>query len=86
VKRPAGYDAAKAALINAIRGKRLAANVIDSVNDHGNSHEPDWYRTTIMVEDLRTWLKLLLRLDSPACDLDTQVLVETLRARGSYLS
>jgi hypothetical protein len=57
VKRPTGYDAAKAALINAIRGKRLAANVIDLVNDHGNSHGPDWHHTTIMVEDLRTWLK-----------------------------
>jgi hypothetical protein len=44
--RPMGYDAAKAALINAIHGKRLDAHF---------SH--DWRSTTIMVEDLRTWLR-----------------------------
>jgi hypothetical protein len=53
--RPSGYDAAKAALINAIQGKRIAAKVIES----GESEDfttPDWHRTTIMVEALRTWL------------------------------
>jgi hypothetical protein len=55
--RPAGYDAAKAALINAINGKRVVANVIDLVDDDGRSHGPDWHHTTIMVEDLRAWLR-----------------------------
>jgi hypothetical protein len=55
--RPKGYDAAKAALINSINGKRLAATVVNSVGDDGWSAGPDWHQTTIMVEDLRAWLK-----------------------------
>jgi hypothetical protein len=54
--RPRGYDAAKTALINAIRGKRLTANVVDS-DGSPFSCGPDWHQTTIMVEDLRGWLK-----------------------------
>src|SRR5262245_10426131 len=60
-KRPSGYDAAKAALINAINGKRLAATVIESVIDpldsDGDFSVTNWHSTTIVVEDLRTWLK-----------------------------
>jgi hypothetical protein len=36
-RRPTGYDAAKAALINAIRGERLPATRIDAVNEDGTS-------------------------------------------------
>jgi hypothetical protein len=55
--RPRGYDAAKAALMNAINGKRLVASAIDLVDLDGNSRGPDWRHTTIMVEDLRAWLR-----------------------------
>jgi len=56
--RPKGYDAAKAALINSINGKRLAAKVVHTVDDDGFSRGgPDWHQTTIMVEDLRVWLR-----------------------------
>jgi hypothetical protein len=55
--RPLGYDAAKAALINAINGKRLSATVIDAEDGFGNSRT-DWHSTTVRVEDLRMWLKL----------------------------
>jgi len=55
--RPAGYNAAKAALINAVNGKRLAATVVNSTNNDGWSSGPDWHQTTIMVEDLRVWLR-----------------------------
>ena len=57
-----GCDAAKTALMNAIKGKRLRANVVYDyvVDDDGEwtrCSEPDWHRTTIVVEDLRAWLK-----------------------------
>ena len=57
-----GYDAAKTALINAIKGKRLRAKIVHDYveNDDGEwtrCSEPDWHRTTIVVEDLRAWLK-----------------------------
>ena len=57
--RPPGFDAAKAALINAIMGKRLVANVVHwgDIDGESDSHGPDWHGTTIMVEDLRTWLR-----------------------------
>jgi plasmid maintenance system killer protein len=55
--RPAGYDAAKAALVNAINGKRLVAKVVDWLDENGYSQGPDWHHTTIMVEDLQAWLK-----------------------------
>jgi len=55
--RPRGYGAAKAALINAINGKRLAANVVDSEDEGGRSYGPNWHQTTIMVEELRAWLR-----------------------------
>jgi hypothetical protein len=53
---PTGYDAARAALINAIRGKRLSANVVDP-EDKNLAMYTEWDRTTIMVEDLQVWLK-----------------------------
>jgi hypothetical protein len=56
-RRPKGYNAAKAALVNAVNGKRLAATIVESVDRDGNSYGPDWHSTTIMVEDLRTWLR-----------------------------
>jgi hypothetical protein len=55
--RPMGYNAAKAALINAVNGKRLAATVVNSLGEDGWSSGPDWHQTTIMVEDLRVWLR-----------------------------
>jgi hypothetical protein len=54
--RPQGYDAAKAALVNAISARRLVANVVEAKNGDGLSFGPDWYRTTVMVEDLQAWL------------------------------
>jgi hypothetical protein len=54
--RPRGYDAASAALVNAIRGNRLSANII-RVDDQFGNDGIDWYQTTVLVEDLRTWLK-----------------------------
>src|SRR5262245_18840399 len=55
--RPSGYDAAKTALMNAIIGGRLPANVVDEVDENGRTYGPDWHQTTIAVEDLRLWLK-----------------------------
>lgn len=55
--RPAGYDAAKTALVNAIKGNKLPAKVIDVQDEYGQSCGPDWHETTIAIEDLRPWLK-----------------------------
>jgi hypothetical protein len=55
--RPAGYNAAKAALVNAIKRNRLPAKVIDVEDEHGRDRGPDWHETTIAIEDLRPWLK-----------------------------
>jgi len=55
--RPRGYNAAKAALVNAVNGKRLAATIIESEDRDDSKNGPDWHATTIMVEDLRTWLR-----------------------------
>jgi hypothetical protein len=55
--RPAGYDVAKTALVNAIKGNRLPAKVIDIEDEHGGNCGPDWHETTIAIEDLRPWLK-----------------------------
>ena len=56
-----GYDAAKTALMNAIIGKRLRANVaydyVEGEDGEWTRSERDWHRTTIVVEDLRAWLK-----------------------------
>jgi hypothetical protein len=51
--RPEGYAAAKAALVNAIRGKRLRANIVE----YEDVAEPSWHQTTVSVEDLRVWLR-----------------------------
>lgn len=56
--RPKGYDAAKAALSNAIMGKRLPAQIIWLEDeDSGRSYGPDWSTTTIAVTDLQDWLR-----------------------------
>src|SRR6185437_8197311 len=53
-KRPRGYDAAKAALVNGIKAKRLSANIVEIKNEMGQpTGEPDWYQTTVSVESLR---------------------------------
>jgi hypothetical protein len=54
---PAGYAAAKAALVNAITRKRLPASIIEAEDNFGNPSGPDWHQTTVAVEDLRTWLR-----------------------------
>jgi hypothetical protein len=54
--KPSGYDAVRAALANAIKGNRLPAN-ISHVDDQFGNGGIDWYQTTVLVEDLRTWLK-----------------------------
>jgi hypothetical protein len=51
--KPSGYDAVRA---NAIKGNRLPAN-ISRVDDQFGNDGIDWYQTTVLVEDLRTWLK-----------------------------
>ena len=60
--RSDGYEAAKTALMNAIIGKRLRANVAyDSVEGEDGEWTRgglDWHQTTIIVEDLRAWLRL----------------------------
>lgn len=55
--RPPGYDAARTAMMNAIKGKRLPATLVDIEDDNGNRYGPDWGQTRIAVEDLRTWLR-----------------------------
>src|SRR5262245_20976106 len=50
--RPPGYDAAKAALVNAISGNLLKANIVELES----AQVPDWHHTTIAVEDLKGWL------------------------------
>jgi hypothetical protein len=52
--RPPGYDAAKAALVNAIKGKRIKANIVE----YECASAPDWHQTTVAVEDLKAWLRL----------------------------
>jgi hypothetical protein len=56
-----GYDAAKTALMNAIIGKRLRAKVaydyVEGEDGEWTRSKPDWHQTTIVVEDLRAWLK-----------------------------
>jgi hypothetical protein len=39
--------------VNAIRGKRLRANLVE----YEDFPEPSWHLTTISVEDLRVWLR-----------------------------
>jgi hypothetical protein len=53
--RPAGYDAAKAALMNAINRKRLPAGIAE--RDDTDSREVDWHRTVVAVEDTEQWLR-----------------------------
>jgi hypothetical protein len=58
--RPTGFDAVETALINAIEGKRLPAKVtqIEAVDEYdGPVTDLNLHRTTILVEDLRSWLK-----------------------------
>jgi hypothetical protein len=52
--RPEGYDAVIAALYNAVRTKRLKADVIEAKEDAGDI---SFDGTTIEVEDLKAWLK-----------------------------
>ena len=55
--RPRGYDAAKTALVHAIIGGRLPGRIVESHDDFGNGWT-DWARTTVAVDDLRSWLKV----------------------------
>ena len=56
--RPRGYDAAKAALMNAIERKRLPANVVEFEDEMGRTFgQTNWQKTTISIEDLRSWLR-----------------------------
>src|SRR5262245_40150384 len=52
--RPPGYDAAIAALVGAIRAKRLPAAIAEEDED---SCVISWHGTTVAVEDLRNWLR-----------------------------
>ncbi len=53
--RPTGYEAAKAALKNAIRGKRLPGEIFIYQDEDGE--QEDLHRTNIMVADLQVWLR-----------------------------
>ena len=53
-KRPRGYDAVRAALVNAIRGKQLPA--IFSEDEDAFGRAPLWDHAMILVDNLRTWL------------------------------
>jgi hypothetical protein len=55
-KRPPGYDAVKAALTNALRGKRLPGKIFMAEDQYGNDLGADWNNSTVTVEDLRVWL------------------------------
>jgi len=54
--KPTGYDAVRAALVNAIKRKRLPANICE-VEDRFGNVGIDWNETTVLVEDLRAWLR-----------------------------
>jgi hypothetical protein len=66
-KRPDGYDAVKTALVNAVRSNNLKATIRYAITESWNtiaeefenieSDELDCNRTTIKVDDLRSWLK-----------------------------
>jgi hypothetical protein len=56
---PVGYSAAKSALINAIRRKQLRANIVRQGDVRGSEDfptGPDWYYTTVNVDELKLWL------------------------------
>jgi hypothetical protein len=66
-KRPVGYEAAKAAISNAVLSKKLAASIqleqsyqtwdnIAQCMFHHEGGEPDWGKTTVCLNDLRHWL------------------------------
>jgi hypothetical protein len=54
---PVGYKAVMAALVSDVKGKRLSANVPEGGDQFGDHGVPLWDDATIMVEDLRAWLK-----------------------------
>lgn len=64
--RPVGYDAALTWLTNAILSERLRATIRNEIHQSVDpiaecvvdyeSDEPDWHKTTVMVDDLRTSL------------------------------
>jgi hypothetical protein len=66
-KRPDNFSAAFAALSHAILGGRLPATIRNAVVDQWDStiemyaeyesDDPDWEKTTILVENIRDWLK-----------------------------
>jgi hypothetical protein len=57
--RPLGYDAARAALANSIKGDRLPARIVNIYYEYGPPpDEPNWQKTTVAVNDLREWLSL----------------------------
>lgn len=66
-ERPEKFSAALAALSHAIPGGRLSATIRTAVETRWDSiaeanydydtDEPDWQKTTILVEDLKGWLK-----------------------------
>jgi len=54
--RPVGYEAAKAALQNAVMSEKLKANISYEMTGYNNEPDPDWRRTTVRVIDLKIWL------------------------------
>ncbi len=55
--RPAGYEAAKAALQNSILSEKLPANKSYEMAGYNQEPDPDWRRTTVRVIDLKIWLE-----------------------------
>jgi hypothetical protein len=66
-ERPENFSPALSALSNAVIGGRLSATISTVVetrfdpiaegNYEYDTGEPDWQKTTILVEDLKVWLK-----------------------------
>jgi hypothetical protein len=54
--RPKGYDAVKTALLNAIKRNKLPADIPEGDDGFGNNYAR-WDQATVLVDDLRTWLK-----------------------------
>ncbi|RDH84318.1 MAG: hypothetical protein DIZ78_12300 [endosymbiont of Escarpia spicata] len=60
-KRPEGYDAVRSALCHAVLSQRLPARTMYEedlqFDPECEFDEIDWQRTTILLEDIRAWLR-----------------------------
>ena len=56
--RPKGYEAVISALTTDIFEERLPAKIFLQDDEWGRDTPPDWFKTTIAIGDLRSWLEL----------------------------